>query len=112
MLGSVYVILIILTREMSTWASRVVGFFRQQSVASPVVTFSHAGRQLQNTPLSESCQFTCMSYCNHQVCHRWRFLTNDVGLWKDKIAALGKPVNCFILVVGLKVQFLVTALHL
>lgn len=41
---------------------------------------------------------------NHQVCHRWRFLTKDVRLWKDKIAALGKPVNCFILVVHLKVH--------
>ena len=34
-------------------------------------------------------------HCNHQVCHRWRFLTNDVGLWKDKIATLGKPLFYF-----------------
>ena len=36
--------------------------------------------------------------CNHQVCHRWRFLTNDVRLWKDKIAALGKLVSCVIFI--------------
>ena len=36
--------------------------------------------------------------CNHQVCHRWRFLTNDVRLWKDKIAVLGKLVSCVIFI--------------
>ena len=36
---------------MSTWAYSVVGSFRRENVGLPVVTFSHAGRQLQNTPI-------------------------------------------------------------